>query len=66
MAFVDNGEIILNEEHVDSKWLSLNNFIEKINWDLNKEELKKVLETAIKRELFFKKEKIDDFRKKAA
>jgi hypothetical protein len=40
-------------------------FIKKINWGLNKEELREVLQKALKRELFFKKEKIDDFRKKA-
>ena len=66
LAFVCDGEVTLNEEHVDFKWLSLGDFIKKINWNLNKEKLKKVLEKAIKKELFFKKEKIDDFRKKAA
>ena len=66
LTFVNDDEVILNEEHVDSEWFSLDDYIKKINWDLNKEELKKVLEKAIKRELFFNKEKIDDFRKKAA
>lgn len=66
LTFVKKGEVVLNEEHVDSEWLNLDNFIEKINWDLNKDELKKVLQKAVKRELFFKKEKIDDFRKKVA
>ena len=63
LAFVKKGKVILNEEHVDSEWLNLDDFIKKINWDLNKEELKKVLQKAMKKELFFKKEKIDDFRK---
>jgi hypothetical protein len=49
---------------VDFEWLNLEEFIEKIKWDLNKEELRKVLQKAIRKELFFKKEKIDDFRKK--
>jgi len=66
LAFVNDGEVTLNEEHVDFEWLSLEDFIKKINWDLNKKELKKVLGKAIKKELFFKKEKIDDFRKKVA
>jgi len=66
LVFVKKEKIILSEEHVDFEWLSLDNFIKKIKWDLNKEELKKVLEKAIKKELFFKKEKIDDFRKKTA
>ena len=63
LAFVKKGKVILNEKHSKYEWLDIEKFIEKINWDLNKEELKKVLEKAIKRELFFKKEKIDDFRK---
>ena len=63
LAFVRKEKIKLNEEHVDFEWLSLDDFVQKIKWDLNKEELKKVLQKAIKRELFFKKEKIDDFRK---
>ena len=66
LAFVKKGKIILNEEHVDFEWLNLDDFIKKINWSLNKEELKKVLQTAIKRELFFNKKKIDDFRRKIA
>jgi 8-oxo-dGTP pyrophosphatase MutT (NUDIX family) len=65
LAFVKKGEVILNEEHIGFEWLDLDDFIKKINWRLNKEELKRVLQKAMKRELFFKKEKIDDFRKKA-
>ena len=64
LAFIKKGKIILNEENIDFEWLNLDDFIKKINWDLNKDELKKVLQKAIKKELFFKKEKIDDFRKK--
>ena len=66
LAFVKKEKVVLNEEYVDSEWLNLNDFIKKINWDLNKEELKKVLGKAMNKELYFKKEKIDDFRKKAA
>ncbi|MBU2615686.1 MAG: NUDIX domain-containing protein [Nanoarchaeota archaeon] len=66
LAFVKEGGIILNEEHVDFEWLGLEEFMGKINWSLNKEELKNVLEKAMKRKLFFKKEKLDDFRQKAA
>jgi len=66
LAFVKREKVILNEENTDFEWLNLDDFIKKINWDLNKEELRKVLQKAIKRELFFKKEKIDDFREKTA
>ena len=61
LVFVKKEKVVLNEEHVDCEWLNLDNFIKRINWGLSKEELKKVLRKAIKRELFFKKEKIDDF-----
>ncbi len=63
LVFIKKGKIILNEENVDFEWLSLNDFIKKINWDLDKEELGDVLNKALKKELFFNKEKIDDFRK---
>ena len=66
LAFVKKGKVVLNEEHVNSEWINLNDFIKKINWDLNKEELRSALQKAIKRELFFKKKKVDDFRKKTA
>jgi len=64
LAFVKKEKVVLNEENVDSQWLGLIDFIKKINWDLNKEELKKVLEKAVNKELYFNKEKIEDFRKK--
>ena len=64
LAFVKKGKVILNEEHIDFEWLGLDDFIEKINWDSDKNVLKKVLEKALKGEILFKKEKIDDFRKK--
>lgn len=63
LVFVKKRKIKLNEENVDFEWLKLDDFVEKINWSLNKEELKKILEKALKKEAFFKKEKIDDFRK---
>jgi len=41
--------------------LDLNDFIDKLNWGLNKEELKAVLKKAIKRQLLFEKPKTDYF-----
>jgi 8-oxo-dGTP pyrophosphatase MutT (NUDIX family) len=64
LAFVKKGEIVLNEEHVEFAWLNLEDFIKRIKWDLSKDELNKVLEKALKKELFFKEEKIEDFRVK--
>jgi 8-oxo-dGTP pyrophosphatase MutT (NUDIX family) len=38
-----NGPIILNNESSDSKWLSLDDFIAKIWWPKDKQELKDIL-----------------------
>jgi len=63
LTFVKKEKVTLSEEHVDFKWLNLDDFIKKIKWDLDKEELRKVLQKAVKKELFFKKEKKEDYRK---
>lgn len=63
IAFVNSGPIRLNEEHIESKWLNIQNFINSINWKLDKNELKKVLINAINKKIFFEKLKIWDFRK---
>ena len=34
LAFVDNEDIVLNEEHIDFEWLNLNEFIKKINGEV--------------------------------
>ncbi len=64
IAFVKSGEVILNEEHSKYKWLNLDDFIKKINWDDDKELLKKVLEKAIKKEKHFDKMYFKDYRRK--
>lgn len=63
IVFVKNGEVKLSEEHVEYKWLDFKDFIEKIKWGLDKEELRKVLELGMNRKLFFKEQRVDDFRK---
>ena len=63
LVFVNKDKLKLNEENTDFRWLELRDFVNKLNWGLNREELRKVLQKAVKRELFFRKEKIDDFRK---
>lgn len=59
ITFVKNEEIILNEENIDYKWCDLEEFIEKIYWFGEKKELKKILELAINKKLYFKNEKIE-------
>jgi len=63
IAFVKGGSIKLNNENIDYEWLELGDFVKKIKWDLDKKELMKVLIAGLKKEIFFKKLKIDDFRK---
>jgi len=65
LTFVKKERVILNEEHIEAEWLKLEEFVAKIDWSLDKEELKKVLKKALNKKTHFKKEKIDDFRKKA-
>ena len=55
ITFVDSMRLILNEEHSDYLWLGLNKFIKKIDWKDNKKLLKKVLEKAKDKEIFFDK-----------
>lgn len=64
IAFAKSEEVILNEEHSKYEWLNLNEFIKKINWDDDKELLKKVLEKAIKKEKYFDKMNVKDYRRK--
>ena len=54
LSFVDDGTIILNEEHVDYKWVSLSELVKKIHWTTDKAILKKVLEKGMKRMSHFK------------
>lgn len=61
ISFVNKDNIILNEESIDYKWCKFDEFMEKINWFGNKQILEKVVSLAIKKELFFKSEKIDKF-----
>lgn len=43
ISYADNSKIILNEESIDYKWCSLDEFIELIKWYYDKRELKKLL-----------------------
>lgn len=63
LTFVKPGRIILNEEHSKYEWLNLDEFVNLIKWDDYKELLKKVLKKALKKEKYFDKLKIVDYRK---
>ena len=63
VSFVKPGEIILNEEHSKYKWMNIGDFIERIKWNDNKKLLRKVLEKALNKELYFQDFTIKDYRK---
>lgn len=47
ISYVSDNEIILNEENLDYKWCTLDEFIEKIKWYYDKKELNKLLKKYI-------------------
>ena len=48
ISLVEEGNIILNEENIGYKWLNINDYIEEIYWYYNKEDLRILLEKALK------------------
>ena len=56
ISFVKNGNIRLNEEWTDYKWLTLNEFINKCHFYYNKEVLYNILNKGIDKELYYKEE----------
>lgn len=63
ISFVKPGNVSLNEEHIEYKWLNLGDFIERIKWDDNKNLLRNILIKALNKEQYFKKQEIKDYRK---
>ena len=49
LSIVDDGKVILNFESIDYKWLSFDEFIEKIDWFYEKDELILRLKDIIKK-----------------
>ena len=54
-------DIILNEESIDYKWCSLEEFVNLIQWYGDKVLLNKVLEKAINNKIYFKNERIEKY-----
>jgi 8-oxo-dGTP pyrophosphatase MutT (NUDIX family) len=63
LSFVKPEEIILNEEHSKFDWLDVDEFIERIKWDDDKELLKIILEKALNKEKYFNEIIFKDYRK---
>lgn len=61
ITFVQKEEIILNEENIDYKWCDKEEFLEKIKWYGDKNELDNVLTKALEKKLYFENEKIENF-----
>lgn len=59
ISFVDNSDIILNEENIDYKWCDINEFIKLINWYGDKDFLEKVVLNAVNKETYIKEQKVD-------
>ncbi|HTZ41837.1 MAG TPA: NUDIX domain-containing protein [Candidatus Omnitrophota bacterium] len=64
LVFAYSGKVVLNEEHIEYEWLSLKDFVKKIKWYENREELEKVLRNGIKKRLFFNDKEIKIFKEK--
>jgi len=47
LSFVKQGEISLNEENVEYRWLDLEDFVNLIRWDEDKNLLKEILRRAL-------------------
>ena len=55
ISFVEHENVRLNEEHSKYEWLGIDEFIDRIAWNDDKALLMKVLEKAIKKEIYFNK-----------
>lgn len=56
VSFANKKEIILNEEWIDYKWLSLDEFLKYCYFYYDKETFKNILNSAINKQIFYKKE----------
>ena len=59
VSFVSGETVVLNEESIEYKWLDIDEYVNLIEWYGNKEELRKILESAINKEVYFKEEIVE-------
>lgn len=61
MVFVNKGKVTLNEENIDFEWLHVDDFVKRISWNGNIDELKSILKLGLKKEIDNSLVRIDDF-----
>lgn len=59
ISFVNNTFVKLNEESIGYKWCTIDEFIELIDWIGDKKILKEVIKKALKKEKFWRIEKVE-------
>lgn len=61
VSFVEDTAVVLNEESTDYKWCDVDEFVQLIEWSDDKEFLKNTVKSAIKKEKYIKKERVDKY-----
>lgn len=61
ITFVKKERVKLNEENTNYKWCNIKEFIEKVHWYGDKQELSNVLTNALNKKIYFKIEKTEIF-----
>ena len=55
IAFISPSKLVSKEKSLKHKWISIEKFVEELDWNDNKELLKKVLKKGINKEVYFDK-----------
>lgn len=61
ISFVEDTDIVLNEENIDYKWCDFDEFIQLIEWSDDKEFLKNIVQSAMKKGKYIKEERVDEY-----
>lgn len=61
ISFVNKDNVVLNEENIDYRWCKIDEFIKKIRWFGDKNELRKVLINAFEEKIYLKIEKVEEY-----
>lgn len=62
LGFVNSQDVVLNEEHDKFEWLDMDEFIQRIRWEDDKEVLTEVLKKAVDKLIYFDEKKVMDYR----